>query len=171
LVGLPDLAGSPIAISVKPELTVSGGELLSGSPKRGTPVHAAGFVRARGIVLDEALALDPALFRLILVHELFHFVWPRLNNRARRAFELLLELERQSGARGELGESSALKKRYLASSPNRRIWRDYVCESFCDTAAWLYSGVAVHSEFTLRNRWRNRRRVWFESNFDRARCC
>ncbi len=169
--GLPELAGSPILISEKPELTASRGKLLSGSPERGTPVYAAVFVRTRRIVLDKELARDPASLRLILVHELFHFVWPRLNNQARRAFELLLERERQSGARGELGESSALKKRYLASARDRRAWRDYVCESFCDTAAWLYSGVAVHPEFTLRNRWRNRRLVWFESNFDSARCC
>jgi hypothetical protein len=41
------------------------------------------------------------------------------------------------------------------------LWREYCCESFCDTAAWLYSGVQVHSEFTLAGRYRHRRRVWF----------
>ena len=30
-----------------------------------------------------------------------------------------------------------------------RRWREYCCESFCDTAAWMYSGVERHEEFTL----------------------
>jgi hypothetical protein len=171
LLGLPELTGSPISISVQPKLTAWRGKLLSGSQKRGAPVHAASFVRARRVVLGQELFQHSAPLRLMVVHELFHFVWPRLNNRARRAFELLLQAELQSGARGELGESSAVKKRNVVGHQSRRAWRDYVCESFCDTAAWLYSGLAEHSEFSLRTRWRNRRRLWFESYFDRVRPC
>jgi hypothetical protein len=43
---------------------------------------------------------------------------------------------------------------------NRR-WREYCCESFCDTAAWLYAGVARHEEFTLAAPLRAARRKWF----------
>jgi hypothetical protein len=44
-----------------------------------------------------------------------------------------------------------------------RRWREYCCESFCDTAAWMYSGVRSHPEFTLAPRFRARRRLWFEN--------
>jgi hypothetical protein len=92
--------------------------------------------------------------RLITVHEIFHFAWARLGNSARRAWAALVEAEVAAHARGELGESSSLK-----NSP------DYVCESFCDTAAWLYSGVRRSPHFTLVERWRSRRRAWFEHTF------
>lgn len=68
---------------------------------------------------------------------------------------------------GELGESASFKKALL--TPQR--WRDYVCESFCDTAAWLYSGVKQHGEFTLARRWREPRKAWFERTFARPRQC
>jgi len=61
-------------------------------------------------------------------------------------------------ARGELVESSSVKKT-PACTP------DYVCESFCDTAAWLYAGVHHSPDFTLAARWRNFRRSWFEDTF------
>ena len=49
-----------------------------------------------------------------------------------------------------------------------RSWhrREYCCESFCDTAAWIYSGVRRHEEFTLAGRWRTGRRKWFEDVMD-----
>ena len=47
-------------------------------------------------------------------------------------------------------------------------WRDYLCESFCDTAAWIYSGVRRHPEYTLAARHRNRRAEWFRAAFQRA---
>ena len=102
-------------------------------------------------------------FRLILLHELFHFVWLRLGNSARRDFGSILRDERQRGARGELGESSEVKKQLLSCHASDSAWRDYVCESFCDTAAWLYAGVAESDIFQLGKRWRNGRQAWFEA--------
>jgi hypothetical protein len=57
-----------------------------------------------------------------------------------------------------------MRKRTLGPRTGR-AWRDYVCESFCDTAAWLYSGVRRHPEFTLAPRFRERRAAWFEAAF------
>jgi hypothetical protein len=70
------------------------------------------------MVFDRSLAE----FRRVFVHELFHFVWLRTGNAARR---------------------------------------EYCCESFCDSAAWLYSGIERHAEFTLPARSRRRRQAWF----------
>ena len=149
------MTGSPIRVSVLPELSRSSGRLLSGSVRPGVPVHAACFIRERRIVLEETLLGDRAMLRLILMHELFHFVWPRLSNRTRAEFSQVLLGERQAGARGELGESSAVQKE------GERCWREYACESFCDTAAWFCSGFDEHPAFTLAARWRKRRAAWF----------
>ncbi len=114
------------------------------------------------------------MLRLILLHEIFHFVWTRLDNAARDEFKALLKRESRSGARGELGESSAVKKACITQTDlaiNSRLWRDYVCESFCDTAAWIYSGVGRDQAFTLANRWRERRKVWFCVTFARGCKC
>jgi len=46
-----------------------------------------------------------------------------------------------------------------------RGWREYLCESFCDTGAWLYAGVKGHDEYTLAARFRKRRRAWFAEAF------
>ena len=68
------------------------------------------------------------------------------------------------GRRGELGWSAEWRKDALGADDvagRTRRWREYCCESFCDTAAWLYSGVERHEEFTLGERWRRGRRAWF----------
>ena len=122
-------------------------------------MHAASFIRKRRIVIERDLLGRAQKLRLIVVHEIFHFVWARLGNAARRSFEGILEQERSLHARGELGESAELRK-------SLRCWRGYVCESFCDTAAWMYAGVRRHPEFTLGRRWRNQRKAWFESYFE-----
>lgn len=153
--GLPALVGSPIVVAILPHLTAHRGKLLSGSLHRGVPVHAATFIRRRKIILETQLTRKPGLLRLITVHEIFHFVWARLPNSARRAYAALLLAEVLAHARGELGESSLLKKTPACT-------RDYICESFCDTAAWLYAGVRRSPDFTLAARWRKRRRAWFE---------
>ena len=74
-------------------------------------------------------------------------------------------------ARGELGWSAESRKRLLSKSTVRTggspPWRDYLCESFCDTAAWMYSGVRRHPEYTLAARHRNRRAEWFRAAFER----
>jgi hypothetical protein len=158
---LPVIPGGRVSVSVLPDLTAYRGKLLSQVEGRGTAVHAASFIRERRIVLETSLFNNEPLLRLILVHELFHFRWPRLGNHARACYTALLEEERAASARGELGESAEVRKR-LAQSDRRR-WKDYVCESFCDTAAWLYSGVEAHPSFRLAAHWRNRRADWFHS--------
>jgi hypothetical protein len=127
-------------------------------------VHAASFLRGRCVVLDSALLRRPRELRRILIHELFHFVWLRAGNRSRLEYERLVRHEHSSGARGELGWSAEWRKdalRALDRSTRTRRWREYVCESFCDTAAWLYSTGVRHPEFTLAARYRSRRREWF----------
>jgi hypothetical protein len=147
-------------LSFQSELTSHRGSLLSGQPLRGTAVYAASFIRERRIVLEEKLLRQKRLFRLILVHELFHFVWARLGNEKRNGFSQLLATEYKARARGELGESAQVRKDLLKITD---CWRDYVCESFCDTAAWLYAGVRKHESFTLAKRWQVRRTAWFSS--------
>jgi hypothetical protein len=97
----------------------------------------------------------------------------RLGNRAREQFAELLAEECAHRARGELGESAAVKKSLLRSRDclaGSTQWRDYVCESFCDTAAWLYSG-AKSDAFTLAMGWRERRARWFKVHFASCSKC
>jgi hypothetical protein len=139
------------------------GKLQSGEGP-GSAVHAGAFLRKREVVLDAALLASPRDLARILIHEIFHFVWLRLGNRDRRSFENLLREEILRGAKGELGWSA--ERRKLALRPpdleeRTRRWREYVCESFCDTAAWLFGGLRRHAEFTLSTGRRRRRRAWF----------
>jgi len=154
-----------------PALTADRRRLYSNRSK-GQPVHAGSYIRKREIVLDRELERDPRELARILVHELFHFAWVRLGNPTRRSYEALVREEWKRRARGELGWSAESRKRMLldrslriAGSP---AWRDYLCESFCDTAAWIYSGVRRHPEYTLAARHRNRRAEWFRSAFARG---
>lgn len=145
------MAGRPIRIERSPGL----------SDRRG-PVHAGAFLKERRIAFD----CPASEFRRIFAHELFHFVWWKAGNPARRSFERLLEGESTAGARGELGWSAEWRKGALRRTDIRtrsRRWREYCCESFCDTAAWLYGGVARHAEFTLDARVRTGRHAWFRS--------
>jgi hypothetical protein len=132
----------------------------------GEEVHAATFLRRRHIVLDEELRRDSRELSRITVHELFHFAWLRLGNPRRLSWECLLAAERRRGARGELGWSAEWRKDELRPIDVRgrsRRWREYCCESFCDTAAWLYAGLKTHPEFTLDAAGRRRRSGWFAS--------
>jgi hypothetical protein len=120
-------------------------------------------MRQRKIVLDRALLDTPREFGRILAHELFHFVWLRLGNPVRHDWERLLAAEIRSGARGELGWSAESRKRALSRADRvrrTRRWREYICESFCDTAAWMLS-AGRHAEFTLAAAARRARRQWF----------
>jgi hypothetical protein len=154
-----------------PALTAGAGKLYSNGIF-GEPVHAAAYIRKRVIVLDRELERRSAELARILTHELFHFAWVRIGNPARWAFESLLLEEWKQRARGELGWSAEWRKSRLMAraSPtrNRAQWREYACESFCDTAAWLYSGVRRHPEFTLAPRHRDRRARWFHSTFQES---
>lgn len=147
----PEMDGALIRIDTKRNLR----------DRRG-PVHAAAFLRERRMVFDCTRAEFPRIF----VHELFHFVWLRLGNPLRHAWEDRLTAEFQAGVRGELGWSAEWRKGELdegqITAPGRR-WREYCCEGFCDTAAWLYSGTPRHPEFTLRKRWRKARAAWFKA--------
>jgi hypothetical protein len=120
-------------------------------------------------VLDRELSDRPRELARILAHEFFHFVWVRLGNRRRRSFETLLREELKRSARGDLGWSAESRKRALKPSPaasHARAWREYVCESFCDTGAWVFSGVRRHPEYTLAARHRKRRAEWFRAAFE-----
>jgi len=146
---LPPLSGQPIRIG-----------RMSGLRGDYGPSHAGTLLRERRILFDCVQAEFPRIF----VHEVFHFVWLRAGNAARIGFERILAREIDSGVRGELGWSAELRKNKLTVADRRdrtRRWRDYCCESFCDTAAWLYSGVKLHDEFTLAKRCRKIRREWF----------
>ncbi|HWB84333.1 MAG TPA: hypothetical protein VG675_09350 [Bryobacteraceae bacterium] len=130
--------------------------------------HAGAFLRERRIAFD----CTSDEFARIFVHELFHFVWVRLGNGRRHDYEEILRAELHAGARGELGWSAELRKEALATrdvEARTRRWREYCCESFCDSAAWLYSGVGSHVEFTLAARFRGARRAWFEKTVESIR--
>lgn len=158
------MQGRPIRVRFRNPLRVSRGE-ITGSDSRGVEVHAASFLPKRLIVLEGALLRNSAELRRVLIHELFHFVWWRLGNPNRHAWEQLLGAEFESNARGDLGWSAQSRKETLArrdrEDRNNR-WRDYVCESFCDTAAWFFARVPS-SEHTLKPRFCAKRRAWFAS--------
>src|SRR5713226_3326833 len=141
-------------------------KLLVGVDEEDSGMHAAAFVVRRHIVIDEALFRRRDLAR-ILYHEIFHFVWARLGNPLRLSYEHLLESEWKEGARGELGWSAEQRKLALAPTDVRRRtrqWADYICESFCDSAAWFCLGARRnHPEWTLKQRFRSRRRRWFQA--------
>jgi hypothetical protein len=157
------IEGRPIRVRFRPALRASRGRLLSGAGC-GRPVHAGSFIRKREIVLESELRSAPQEMARIFVHELFHFAWVRLGNPRRRSFEGLLRGELAARARGELGWSAQERKFALNRAKEGPAWRSYICESFCDTAAFLYSGYEQHEEFTLRPGWRRKRALWFDES-------
>jgi hypothetical protein len=155
---LPPLAGRPIRVELRASLG---------------PHLAATHIPRRVILLDAGL-LETKLpdqageFERILVHEIFHFAWVRLANQTRRSWEGVLAAELAGGASGEiggeLGWSSEWRKERLRRNDIRLrtpAWRRYVCESFCDTSAWLCAGLRLHDEYTLAAGPRRIRRRWF----------
>ena len=158
------LHGRAIGVRFRPALSAGSRKQYS-RRSYGQPVYAATFIRKRRVILDLELASKPREFARILTHELFHFAWVRLGNTKRKDFEALLDWEWRRHASGELGWSAESRKLRLKRKRSKRAWRDYACESFCDTAAWLYSGVHRHPEYTLAPRHRSRRAAWFQSAF------
>jgi hypothetical protein len=159
---LPPLKGSRIKVCFKPALTAHAGKLLSGSEK-GTAVHAASFLRTREIVLEDRLLKTPKRLCRIFAHEVFHFVWLRIGNQKRRSYELLLQAEVRRGARGELGWSAESLKQDLTPYDcvaRTSKWRQYACESFCDTAGWAFGSNRKYAEMTLAKSFRNLRLRW-----------
>jgi len=153
---LPAMAGHTVRIERAPGLR----------DRRG-PVFAGAFLRERRIAFD----CTAREFGRIFTHELFHFVWWKAGNPARRSFERVLAAEWKAGARGELGWSAEWRKDALRAAGVRgrdRHWREYCAESFCDTGAWLYGGAGRHAEFTLEIRFRRRRRAWFRDFVNRG---
>jgi hypothetical protein len=149
---MPALDGAPIRIQ----------HALGLRDRRG-PVHAGAFLRERRVAFD----CTPAEFPRIFAHEIAHFVWLHLGNPLRRSWETLLSAEIRAGISGELGWSAEWRKGALRRRDpvlRTRRWREYCCEAFCDTAAWLWSGVARHPEFTLPAGRRRPRRRWFTFN-------
>ncbi len=156
---MPAFDGEPIAVSFLPELTAHRDKILSGDG-RGVPVHAGTHLRRREMVLETDLLGNRSELIRIFVHEVHHYVWARLGRLRRHKYEELLHEEMQASARGELGwPAESLKKRLTPEdrSDRTRLWRDYVCESFCDTAAWMYSRKGSHAEWTLAETHRKRR--------------
>jgi hypothetical protein len=145
----PALVGRPIRVEIRPSL---GSHL------------AATSIPGRLILLDAAVFARRGEFERMLIHELFHFAWVRLANQKRRAWERVLARELQARAAGELGWSAEWRKDALTRADALRRtprWRRYACESFCDTAAWLFAGLRTHDEFTLAAEARRQRRQWF----------
>jgi len=151
---IPPAEGSPIRIEFRRTIV----------DHAGAPAHAATYIRERRVFLETGLKSKPYEFARIFAHELFHFVWPRLGNAKRRSYEDLVAGEMRQRRGGELGWSSEWRKQKLTvrdRARRTRRWRDYCCESFCDTAAWLYAGVGRHAEFTLSKKARRARQDWF----------
>lgn len=152
---LPVLEGAPIRIRFVPDLKGYG------------VIHAGALLRERRILFEEELGRNADELARIFVHELFHFAWLRLGNPRRRSYEDLLAGEIRRHAPGELGWSAEWRKEALSivdRTGRSRRWREYACESFCDSAAWIFSGVERHPEFTLARDFRRPRRSWFEDS-------
>ena len=145
---LPALDGQPIRVVIRASLG---------------PHLAATSIPRRIIYLDREVLAQRGDFERILVHELFHFVWVRLSNQARWDWERVLSTEFRRRVRGELGWSAEWRKQKLGPTDVRlrtAAWRLYACESFCDSAARIYSGLTRHDEFTLSVSWFRLRRDW-----------
>lgn len=135
----------------------------------GNPAHAATFIRRRLIVLDHELQSDAREHERILLHEMFHFVWVRLGNGKRHAWEEHLRAEFSGRARGEAGWSAEWRKHGLTGADvTRRTkkWREYCCESFCDTAACVFGDAP--SEVTLAPGRMVARRAWFAKQLEKT---
>jgi hypothetical protein len=148
---LPELHGRPVRVVIRASLG---------------PHWAATSIPRRLIYLDREVLSCHGEFERILVHELFHFVWVRLSNQDRKAWSELLSSEMRNNAKGELGWSAERRREKVTihdAKARSWAWRRYTCESFCDSAAWMYAGLRVHEEFSLSSRWTRRRAAWLEN--------
>ena len=148
-------------IDFRPNLHARSGKLFAGRKAHGEAVHAGAFLRKGLVTLDSSLLEDaPELIR-ILTHEMFHFVWRRLGNSARLEWEHLLAAERTVF---DLGWSAESRRRAMTRADVKlrtKRWREYCCEAFCDTAAWVFSPRLPHDEVSLPAAARQQRRRWF----------
>lgn len=160
---LPELRGRAIDVKYRPRLTAWKGQLLSKSHK-GDAVYAGCFLRKRQIVLDDGMLRTPRVLERIFVHEVFHFVWSRLGKPLRDSWHGVIDAEIVRCANGELGWSAESMKLTVSDedrTTRSRRWKDYVCESFCDTAGWYFGSARRYSEMTLGTEQRAARRLWF----------
>ena len=154
---LPQFVGGPIRVEVRRSL---GSHLAGASLPR------------RLILLDKSVLARRGEFERILIHELFHFAWVRLSNQKRAAWEQVLAAELRERIKGELGWSAEWRKEVLTRADLRLRtpkWRRYACESFCDSAAWIFAGLPAHDEFTLAATYRRLRRRWFTEQLPASR--
>jgi hypothetical protein len=98
-------------------------------------------------------------------------VWWKLARARRAEYEALIRDEVARDIPGEMGWSSEWRKRELRRQDwlgNARPLREYLCESFCDTAAACLVGLTRHDEMTLPRHARIRRQVlvlkWMEES-------
>jgi hypothetical protein len=161
-----EFTGKPILVEFRPHLRAWRGKLLCGG-ERGAEVHAGSFLRERRIVLDRALLRNAKERDRILAHEIFHFVWWKLQPVVRAGYREVLRAEFRGRVKGEMGWSSEWRKERLGAEDwhrNTRRSKEYFCESFCDTAAAFMLDRADHEEITLPARARGLRRAWMEES-------
>ena len=159
-----EFTGQPILIEFRPHLRASRGKLV-GPHAGGDDVHAATFLLRRLIILDRALLRHHPELNRILAHEIFHFVWWKAPA-IRRAYALLIQQEFARSIQGEMGWSADWRKQALNPvdiQSNSRRFRDYLCESFCDSSACLLLHIPRHPEITLPAAARRQRQAFFES--------
>jgi hypothetical protein len=157
LLPLPELEGAAIAVRYETDLLDTAGHRA----------HAATWIRQRVIVLDNTLKPPSSERARVMVHELFHFVWVRLGNPRRKEWESLLRAEWEARAKGETGWSAEWRKRELKQKDidvRSPYWREYCCESFCDTASLIFAGSG--DENSLAAKWERGRRKWFAGNIE-----
>jgi hypothetical protein len=130
---------------------------LEFGPGPGDEVFAASFLTRREIVFDEALLQHAPEFLNIFAHELYHFVWRKLANADRVAWEQLLKAEKRPI---HAGLSSRVAYERHCDQPNAKKWKHYLCEAFCDSAAALTTPQIKVSP---------KRRAWLEALSKRRR--
>jgi hypothetical protein len=130
---------------------------LEFGPGPGDEVFAASFLSRREIVFDEALLSHAPDLVNIFAHEIYHFVWRKLSNADRAAWQELLQSEKRPL---HPGLSSRLAWNRHRESPTAAKWKHYLCEAFCDSAAALSSPHSVLA---------SKRRAWLERLSQRRR--
>jgi len=164
---LIEFTGQAILIEFRPRLRAHRGKLGEhGSDERGAEVHAASFLHRRLIILDSALLRNKRECERILAHEIFHFVWWKAPA-IRTEYGSLIGREFITATPGEMGWSADWRKQALRAGDvanNSRAFREYLCESFCDSCACLLLGISRHEEITLPASARKIRRHFFEAN-------
>ncbi len=135
----------------------------------GNPAHAATFIRSREIILDPESKKKPRQHRRILLHEYFHFVWVRLGNPRRAAWEALLKSEWETRARGEAGWSAEWRKKNLSAArccrPHALLARILLRKLLRYRRVCIFAANPDRSEVTLSPTRLRARTAWFPKRF------